>query len=186
MKKSLSFVCSLSALVFFSCSDQDKIESVIKTNLKNRFTEVEIISITPDSCAGFKKLRDLASSLELEASSASLNINKYKLSYRTGEISLDSAIALSEQEIENIKKVSDEWADTYFKKSEKCFLVKYQYNSGNGLKSEDQDYYSADLTEYAEGRKPFMNKDYSLEYGFNFYSEISRQVSKFLLDAALN
>jgi len=183
MKKQLCIFSLIIILGFNSCG-QNKINKLINDNLKSRYTNIEIVSITPDSCPDMRNLFHLSMSLRVISSECKLNIIKAFVSYSEKKISLEKTNELCQKEIDRINNLAKSWDNAYNSKSEKCLLIQYRYGNSDGIKTTLTDYYSLDETRYKEGNYPFLQKEYDAFYGFNFYKDVSNKYKELLLDVA--
>ena len=140
MKNSLTLLC-LIVIFGANCSGQQNIKALINSNLKSRYTNVEVVSMTPDSCPDMNHLFNMSLSLKVNASECKLNIAKATLSYYQKEISLDRAKELCDKELKKMDELAKVWQKMYFSNSEKCLLVKYRYGNASGLKTTVDDNY---------------------------------------------
>lgn len=174
----------LIVLLGTSCSGENHIKNLINSNLKSRYTNFEIVSITQDSCPNMNNLFNLSLSLKLVASECKLNISKATLRYTNKEISLDETTELCKKEVDKIAALEKSWANAYFSKTEKCLLVKYRYGDSSGFKTSVEEYYSLIENEYKEGNYPYLQKEFDSHYGLNFYKEVVNEYEEFLLEIA--
>ena len=161
---------------------QETIKKLINDNLMSRYTNVEIVSITPDSCPDMDDLFHLSLSMRIVASECKLNIVKAFYKYSQNEINLDKTNELGQIEIDRIDALAKSWGKAYNSKSEKCLLVRYRYGSSNGIKTTLEDYYSLDENQYKEGNYPYLQKEFDAYYGFNFYKDVVKKYEDLLLE----
>lgn len=185
MKKKLCFLYLILLIGINSYGQQD-INKLIKYNLSTRYSNVEIVSVTPDSCPDMSDLFNLSLNILVTASKCKLNITKVFVQYSNNEISFDKLTELSDKEIDIIKALSESWEKSYNSKSEKCLLVRYRYGNSSGIKTTMTDYYSLDRNQYKEGNYPYLKKEFDLYYGFNYYEEVANKYRELLLDIANN
>jgi hypothetical protein len=185
MKKELCFLCLIILIGINSYGQQD-INKLINDNLSNRYSNVEIVSITPDSCPEMRNLFYLSSSLKIVASECKLNIVKAFYQHSKNEISFDKTTELSQKEIDRIDALAKSWNKSFNSKSEKCLLVKYRYGNSAGIKTTLTDYYSLDENRYKEGNYPYLQKEFDSYYGFNYYEEVVNKYKELLLDIVNN
>jgi len=172
----------LIVIIGTNCSGEQNIKNLINSNLKSRYTNFEIVSITQDSCPNMNTLFNLSLSLKLVASECKLNISKATLRYTNREISLDETSELCKKEVDKIAALEKSWDNAYFSKSEKCLLVKYRYGNSSGFKTSVEEYYSLIENEYKEGNYPYLQKEFDSHYGLNFYKEVVNEYEEFLLE----
>jgi len=166
-----------------SCAQQT-IKNLIKDDLNSRYTNVEIVSMTQDSCPNMNNLFQLSLTIMRTASKCKLNISTAFLSYGRNEINLDKTKEFCKKEIDQIDALTKSWDNTYFSKSEKCLLVKYRYGNSDGIKTTMVDYYSLDENNYKEGNYPYLHKEYNADYGIKFYKDVVKTYTDFLLEIA--
>jgi hypothetical protein len=183
MKIQFSLLCLIVIIGTNSCGQQT-IKKLINDNLKSRYTNVEIVSITQDSCPDMDYLFNLSLSLKLVASECKLNISKTILKYSQNEINFDKTSELCQKEIDRIDALAKSWQKAYLSKTEKCLLVQYRYGSSNGIKTTVNEYYSLDEKKYKEGNYPYLLKEFDINYGFNFYKDVIKMYQDFLLEIA--
>jgi hypothetical protein len=181
MKKPFAFLCLIVIFGSYSCRQQS-IKKLINDNLKSRYTNVEIVSITQDSCPDMEHLFNLSLSMKIVASECKLNISKTTLRYSQNEINFDKTSELCQKEIERIDALAKSWKEAFFSKSEKCLLVKYRYGSSNGIKTTVEEYYSLDKNKYKEGYYPYLQQEFDAYYGFNLYKDVLKTYEDFLLE----
>jgi hypothetical protein len=179
MKKQIFLLC-LTAIFVTNCSGQQSIKNLINSNLKSRYSNFEIVSITQDSCPNLERLFGLSLSLKIVASECKLNISKATLSYYKKEINFDKTSELCKKEVDKIRVLAESWKETYFSKSEKCLLVKYRYSNSDGIKTTVEEYYSLNEIKYKEGNYPYLKKEFDAYYGFNFYKDVLKGYEEFL------
>jgi hypothetical protein len=127
-------------------------------------------------------LFNLSLSIKVVASECKLNISKATLRYAQNEINLDITSELCQKEIERIDALAKSWKEAFLSKSEKCLLVKYRYGSSNGIKTTEEEYYSLDVNKYKEGYYPYLQQEFDIYYGFNFYKDVLKTYEDFLLE----
>ncbi len=149
--KSPILVLEAILMISCSCNSQKGINSLIEKNLKSRYTDVEIVSIEPDSCPDLKGLFDFSLSMEIIASECRLNIAQITSQYYQGEYSLDQVSSLCGKEIDKMRDLADNWRKMYFTNSNSCMLVKYRYGNADGIKTTMEEHYSTDPQRYQEG-----------------------------------
>lgn len=181
MKKQFAFLCLIVLFGSYSCKQQP-IKNLISDNLKSRFTNVEIVSITPDSCPDMEHLFNLSLSMKVLASDCKLNISKTILMYFQNEITLNKTSELCQKEIDIIDALAKNWQEAFFSKSEKCLLVKYRYGNSNGIKTTVEEFFSLDVNKYKEGNYPYLQQEFDAYYGFNLYKDVLKTYDDFLLE----
>jgi hypothetical protein len=124
----------------------------------------------------------LSLNIKLVASECELNISKTILRYFQNEINFDKTSELCHKEIDRIHALVESWRETYLLKSEKCLLVKYRYGSSNGVKTTMEEYYSRDKNKYKEGYYSYLQQEFDIHYGFNFYKDVVKIYEDFLLE----
>jgi hypothetical protein len=80
MKKELFFIWLIILINNYGCGQQN-INKLIKDNLLSRYVNVEILSITQDSCPDMRNLFDFSVSLRINAAECKLNISKAFMQY---------------------------------------------------------------------------------------------------------
>lgn len=184
MKKSiLPLIVTL--ILLTSCS-QKAINSLIEKNLKSRYTDVEIVSIKPDSCPDLKGLFDLSLSIEMVASECRLNISQITGKYYQGEYSLDQVSSLCGKEIDKIRDLADYWRPMYSTNSNRCMLVKYMYGNAYGIKTTMEEHYSTDPQLYQQGNYPYLRSELTDDFGLRNYWEVIGDYKKFLMQVIIN
>ena len=111
-----------------------------------------------------------------------LNISKILLRYSQNEINLDKTSELCQKEIDRIDALAKSWKEAYFSKSEKCLLVKYRYGSSDGIKTTVEEYFSLNEDEYKDGYYPYLQPEFDVYYGLNFYKDVVKVYEDFLLE----
>jgi|GEM_PF-4330215 len=164
------------------CDSQQGINALIEKNLQSRYTNVEIVSIEPDSCPDLRGLFNLSLNIKVVASECKLNIAKTTSQYYQGTYSFDQVSSLCEKEIEKIKELKDYWQKMYFTNNTSCMLVKYRYGNADGIKTTMEEYYSTDPVRYQEGNYPYLNSELTDDFGLKYYLDVTGAYKEFLLE----
>ncbi|MFA6400041.1 MAG: hypothetical protein WCX31_00225 [Salinivirgaceae bacterium] len=200
MKRINSLSCVIILISITSCAQVDKgnnstvdesktvnessIKKLIKTNLESRFTNAEIVSITPDSCPDMRNLFHLSLQLTIKSSETKRDIVNAFSRQQDGEINGDQTRAICNAELDTLKSLVEIWHHDYQFNKQKCFTVRYRYGTADGTKKTETDYYTLDETRYLEGNYAFLQKEFTYDYAFQYYEKSSEYYIELLREFA--